>query len=44
MNTPDEIRAWAREQAAKLPPLNPAEVRRMVLLARELDSRSAAAA
>ena len=33
-------RAWARREAAKLSPFTPAEVRRMVLLARRLDARS----
>lgn len=40
MDTPEEIRAWAREQAAKLPPFTPAEVRQLALLARQLDARS----
>lgn len=40
MDSPEAIRDWARAQAAKLPPLTPAEVRQLALLARQLDARS----
>jgi len=41
VSTPDDIRAWAREQAAKLPPFTPAEARQLAMLARQMDARSA---
>jgi hypothetical protein len=41
VSTPEDIRDWAREQAAKLPAFTPAEVRQLAMLARELDARSA---
>lgn len=33
----EDSRAWAQRMAAQLPPFTPAEVRRLVLLARRLD-------
>ena len=42
--TPETIRAWAQQQAAKLPPFTPAEARQLALLARQADAHSDRAA
>jgi hypothetical protein len=41
MDSPEQIREWAREQADKLPPFTPAEARQLALIARQLDARAA---
>jgi hypothetical protein len=40
VNTSEEIREWARREAARRRPFTESEVRQLVLLARELDNRS----
>ena len=39
MDTPDEIRAWARAQAAQLPPFTPDQARQLARSVRAVDTR-----
>lgn len=43
MPDPEDIRAWAREQAAKLPPLTAEQARQVALVARRIDARAESA-
>jgi hypothetical protein len=43
VNTPEEIRRWAREQAAKLPPFTAEQARQLARSARAVDARLAGA-